>query len=157
MTSLGGGIQGISPKQTITNYRDSEQVRLRRTVVKSWNTAYAPGTYNNYNRRIGQFRAVANLGDFLSRPNYSCGGANQINSRAGLHGLIIGSIPQNCDSTGVPPSTTNVKWVPDSSDYITFKKQRATNLLYNDKSFGGDDHNGSYVHMMAARNGIGSV
>jgi hypothetical protein len=56
-----------------------------------------------------------------------------------------------CDGTNVPASSCNVKFVADSSDYVTYKKQRAVNVNYNDKSFGGDNSNASYVNLMAVR------
>ena len=70
MSTLGGGIQGISPKQTVNNYRDSNQVMTRRVLVKSWNNPYATGTVEGKDRVITPFRAVNNLGDFLARPYY---------------------------------------------------------------------------------------
>lgn len=151
MSNLGGGIQGISPKQTVDNYKDSNQVMTRRILRNSWNTQYATGTVNGHARITTPFRAVNNLGDFLSRQNYVCGGPNQVNAnKPGWKGHI-GSIISHCDGTGVPSSTCNVKFVADSSDYITFKKQRAIGQTYNDSTFGGDDHNGSYVPLMAVR------
>ena len=76
MSSLGGGFQGISAKQTLTNYKDSEQTSARDIVRRSWNTAFATGTVNNYKRRVTPFRAVNNSGDFLLRKNYDSNGAN---------------------------------------------------------------------------------
>ena len=71
----------------------------------------------NFYREI---ESVNNLGDFLGRTNYSCGGPKQMTF--------------TCDSTGVPSSSANVKFVPDSSDYIRFRKQQAMNRNYNDAS-----------------------
>jgi hypothetical protein len=34
---------------------------------------------------------------------------------------------------------------------VRFKKQRAMNVNYNDKSFGGDEHHASYSAVMAIR------
>lgn len=142
---LGGSIQGISPKQTITNYKSSEQVSIRKILTKSWNTQYATGVANNHKRAIGPFRAVTNTGDFLSRTNYACGNMptpiqpDNVSWRS-----RIGSTIKHCDGTGISPSSTNVRFVPDSSDYITFKKQSAINQTYNDSSMGGDTHNASY-------------
>ena len=146
-SSLGGGIAGIAPKQTILNYKSSEDVTTRTVLRRAWNTTYATGQANGYNRVITPFRAVNNSGDFLSRPDYSCGGP-QPNHR-NKPGYRTGTIPMNCDGTNVPPSSCNVKFVPDSSDYIKFKKQRAVNLSYNDNKFGGDQSNASYVNRMA--------
>ena len=148
---LGGGpYNGWSPQQTIGNEKSSEQIMARRVLLKSWNTAYASGTYNEKSRIVTPFRAVNNLGDFLQRQNYVCGGPNQVNAdKPGWKGRI-GSIISNCDGTGVPSSTCNVKYVPDSSDYIKFKKLQAQNRNYNDLKNGGYQ-NSSYVALMAVR------
>lgn len=152
MFSLGGNIKGISTKQTLTNFKSSEETMTRKVLRNSWNTAYASGTYNNNHRIITPFRAVNNSGDFLSRKNYICGGSNQISSkgRQGTQGAI-GSIISACDTSGVPSSSCNVKFVADSSDYTTFRKQQTTNQNYNDSSNGGDQSNASYVSRTAVR------
>lgn len=142
MSNLGGGIQGISVRQTANSVRNSDHVMARRVLRNSWNNSYVNG-----NRKIGPFRAVNNLGDVLNRQNYSCGGPNQINSRPGIHGNG-GSIPQQCDGTDVTVASCNPKFVPDSSDYIKFRKQRALSQNYNDSKFGGDQSNASYSAMM---------
>ena len=127
------------------NSRAMNRDRLRR----GWNT-----TYLGDNTKLGNFRSVNNAGDPLSRVNYSCGGANMVTSRPGvLRFTSTGGLPStvDCDGSGVPPSTCNVKYVYDSSDYVTFRKQQAINRNYNDLKNGGDDHNGSYVALMAVR------
>jgi hypothetical protein len=135
-TSLGGGAAGTSVKQTKINARGGEQALTRKILTKSWNTQYAVGEVNETLPVIGGFRLVNNLGDFLHRQNYSCGGSNQIRSnKPGLRS-ISGTIPQNCDSSGIPASSCNPKFVPDSSDYMRYKKQRAMNLNYNDTKSG---------------------
>lgn len=115
---LGGPYNGYSAKQTVNSKRDSESALTRKVLRSSWNTPYATGTYAGNKRVITPFRAVNNLGDFLGRKNYSCGGPNQM--------------AFTCDSTGVPSSSTNTKFVSDSSDYIRFRKQQAMNRNYND-------------------------
>ena len=123
----------------------------RRIIRNSWNGAYASGKVNDKNRLITPFRAVTNSGDFLGRVNYICGGSNQVNaSKPGWKGHI-GSILSKCDGTGIPSSTCNVKFVADSSDYITYKRQSAVSNTYNDSKFGGDQSNASYVPLMAVR------
>lgn len=148
---LGGPYNGWSPKQTINNFKDSQQTNIRSILRRSWNTSFAKDTYNNKQRIITPFRAVNNMGDFLSRNYYSCGGSNQVTIDRYKRKNNIGSIIQNCDSTGVPASICNTRFVPDSSDYITFKKQQALNRNYNDLSNGGDKNNASYVNIMAVR------
>uniref|UniRef100_A0A6C0HGS7 Uncharacterized protein n=1 Tax=viral metagenome TaxID=1070528 RepID=A0A6C0HGS7_9ZZZZ len=149
--NLGGGpFNGWSPIQTIGNEKASEQVMARRVLVNSWNTNYTNGTYNGNARIVTPFRAVNNLGDFLQRKNYVCGGPNQVNADKPGWKSRIGSIISNCDGTGVPSSTCNVKYVPDSSDYIKYKKLQAQNRNFNDLKNGGYQ-NSAYVPLMAVR------
>ena len=87
----------------------------------------------------------------LSRPAYSCGGPCQtFQSRPGMFGLrsAFGHIADNCDGTGIPPSSCNVKYVYDSSNYTRYMKEKAINKLYNDLSYGGDD---SHTNQSAIR------
>jgi hypothetical protein len=153
-TNLGGGFQGISPQQTIDNYKDSTDALTRTCLRRVWNTQYATGVDNGYTRVTTPFRAVYNLGDFLARVNYSCGGPNQVNQSYYNRGGHLGWIPQHCDGTNVPPSTCNVKFVSDSSDYIRFRRERAVNLNYNDLKNGGDQSNGSYVFNVGIKRGF---
>jgi len=148
---LGGPYQGFSPKQTVLNYKDGEQTSTRSILRRGWNTAFASGSYNNQKRVITPFRAVNNSGDFLARQNYKCGGpAGMSKSSIGWAGSIIflGSKVDNCDDSGVPGASGNVKYVYDSSDYVTFRRQQAINRNYNDLKNGGDQSNGSYVSRM---------
>jgi len=143
-TNLGGPYQGYSPQQTITNYKDSEVASIRRILRDSWNTQNARGVINGYKRVITPFRAVNNLGDFLGRQNYVCGGPNQVNAdKPGRKG-IIGSMISRCDKTGVPANNGNGRFVADTSDYITYKKRNAINDNYNDVKNGGDQKHASY-------------
>jgi hypothetical protein len=144
-------IKGISPKQTLTNFKDGEQALDRGVLRRGWNQMYASGTVNGKKRVITPFRAVNNLGDFLARKNYVCGGPNQVNASKPGWKNKIGSIMSNCDGSGVEGASCNPKFVSDSSDYVKFRKLRAMNKNYNDPSFGGDQHNASYVNMMAVR------
>ena len=150
-STLGGGIPGIAPKQTITNYKGGDQIISRKVVVKSWNTPYATGTVNGRSRVTTPFRAVNNSGDFLGRVEYTCGGPNPTNADKPGWKSRIRNMLSNCDGSGVPASSCNVKFVADSSDYSRFKKYRAINQLYNDSTFGGDQSNASYVPMMGVR------
>lgn len=144
---LGGGFQGISARQTMNNNKDSEMTMTRRVLRDSWNGAYATGKVNGYGARVGGFKAVSNIGDFLSRQNYVC---NVPNPQSGsIHGRNrIGSIINHCDNTGIQCSNTNTKFIPDSSEYIKYRKQRAINQNYNDITNGGDQHHASYEAFM---------
>jgi hypothetical protein len=148
---LGGNKHGISPKQTINNYKDSEAAATRTILRRSWNTLYARDSgINGHKRIITPFRAVNNLGDYLSRTNYICGGPNAINKTRSFYQGHIGAVLSHCDNTGVPASSCNSKFVSDSSDYITFKRQQALNRNYNDPTFGGYN-NSAYTNIMAIR------
>ena len=149
--TLGGGpYNGFSPKQTLNAYKDSEDVVGRRILVKSWNAGQL-FKKNGYKPSVGPFRAVNNMGDFLGRVNYSCGGPNPESASKPGYGRLIRSVPKQCDSTGVTVTTCNPKFVADSSDYVKFKKLRAMNRNYNDLTNSGDQSNGSYVSLMAVR------
>uniref|UniRef100_A0A6C0J404 Uncharacterized protein n=1 Tax=viral metagenome TaxID=1070528 RepID=A0A6C0J404_9ZZZZ len=125
-------INGISPKQTVTSFKHGEQAQSREVLRRSWNQLQASGTVNDKERVLTPFRAVNNLGDFLGRKNYVCGGPNQVNaSKPGWKGHI-GSILSNCDNSGVEGASCNPKFVSDSSDYVRFRKLRAMNKNYND-------------------------
>lgn len=129
--SLGGNsksFNGISVPQTINSKRTSENIMARKIVSKSWNKTNAADQINGHGRAIGPYRSVNNLGDYLSRQAYVCGGSNQTQSKRG------GSMIFSCDSTKVESSSTNCKWVSDSSDYTRHKRINLANRLYNDNS-----------------------
>jgi len=155
-TNLGGPYQGYSPVQTINNFNNSGDVLTRKVLSKSWNGQYARGTINGRNRVITPFRAVNNLGDFLGRQYYVCGGPNQVNAnKPGWKGHI-GSIISQCDGTGIASSVCNTRFVPDSSDYTKYKRQRAMNVNYNDMKRGGDQSNAEYAAAKGAARGLNS-
>jgi hypothetical protein len=150
-TNLGGPFPGYSPVQTLTNFKDNDSVIARRELRRVWNTNYTSGTYNGNNRAIGPFRAVMNSGDFLSRPNYICGGPNPANNtKASARRFSLRGFIDQCDSTGVPASSCNVKFVADSSDYTKFRRQTAFSKNYNDLKNGGYN-NAAYVPLMRIR------
>ena len=129
-------IHGISPQKLITTDDTMLHMRDRFTLRKAWNGNNAKKTQNSMGRVSTPFRSVMNAGDYLGRTNYSCGGNTQTN--AGKPGLarLIGALNSNCDGSGIEPSTCNVKYVYDSSIYITYKRQQAKQRNYNDSSFG---------------------
>ena len=141
--TLGGGIRGFIPPpiQKVNNNDGFSQIRF--SLREAWNTSY-PGQLRKkkLKRIITPFRAVTNSGDILSREYYSCGGSCQtFQSRPGLHGLRghFGTIMSACDGSDVPPAACNVKYVYDSSDYITYLRNQAVNKNYNDVTYGGDN------------------
>lgn len=165
--NAGGAIQGWMPQSTqLTDKRYNEFENIRQTLKNAWNTTYPSQLRrNNLKQSITTpFRAVNNAGDLLSRENYSCGGSCQsFQSRPGLKGLKtrFGSISVSCTPSAaystlqlnrdIPAAACNVKYVYDSSDYVTYLKQRAINKNYNDLSYGGDQSNASQSAQRAIR------
>lgn len=135
---LGGPFNGYAPRQTITNYKDSEVINMRRVLVRSRSALNVRDTINGRGRALTPFRAANNLGDFLGRKYYVDGSQPnpQSASRPG-YGRLIGSIIGKPDGTGVQGAACNPKFVSDSSEYIKFKRQTATNRNFNDLAFGG--------------------
>jgi len=165
--SPGGAIRGWMPQTTqLTDKRYPEYEHIRYTLKNAWNTQYRSQLQrNNLKQSITTpFRAVNNAGDLLSRENYSCGGTCQTpQSRPGLHGLSthFGAISNSCTPSAVynnlqqikdiPAAACNVKYVYDSSDYITYLKQKAVVKNYNDLTYGGDDSNASQSALRSIR------
>lgn len=163
----GGAIKGYMPQQTQNvdkRYPEFEHIRF--TLKNAWNTTYPSQLrLDNLKQPITTpFRAVNNAGDLLSRLNYSCGGSCQsFQSRPGLRGLKshFGAVQDTCIPsatysslqllTNIPAAACNVKFVYDSSDYVTYLKQRAVNKNYNDLSYGGDQYKTSQSAVRAIR------
>ena len=155
----GGAIRGYMPQQNQTvdkQFTEFEQIRF--TLKNAWNTTYPSQLRASKIKStiITPFRAVNNAGDLMGRQNFSCGGSCQsFQNRPGLHGLKqrFGSIQKTCVPSAsynslqlndtIPASACNVKYVYDSSDYVTYLKQKAVNKNYNDLTYGGDDYNAS--------------
>ena len=100
----------------------------------------------------------------MSRLNYSCGGSCQsFQSRPGLRGLKshFCAVQDTCIPSAtysslqllnnIPAAACNVKFVYDSSDYVTYLKQKAVNKNYNDLSYGGDQYKSSQSAVRAIR------
>jgi hypothetical protein len=165
--SPGGAIRGWMPQTTqLTDKRYPEYEHIRYTLKNAWNTQYRSQLQrNNLKQSITTpFRAVNNAGDLLSRENYSCGGTCQTpQSRPGLYGLKthFGAVSTSCTPSAaynslqlikdIPAAACNVKFVYDSSDYVTYLKQKAVVKNYNDLTYGGDDSNASQSAIRAIR------
>ena len=150
---LGGGIRGFIAQGLNDTDNNDQYAQTRFTLREGWNTKYVT-QLGSRKRVIGPFRAVNNAGDILSRENYSCGGSCQtFQSRPGLFGLRgrFGAIQSRCDNSGIPPASCNVKYVYDSSDYVTYLKQQAVNKTYNILTNGGDQSNASQSSLRAIR------
>jgi hypothetical protein len=117
------------PGKPIT-HKNGDQTNSRKILSKSWNQENVIGTINEKKRILTPFRAANNLGDFLIRKNYVCGGPNQVNPGKTGTKTSIGSILSACDDSGVEGASCNPKFVSDSSDYVRFRKLRAMNKNY---------------------------
>lgn len=149
-SNLGGPTQGYSPPQNSLNYKDGNITVMRSVLRRGWNTQFAKGIMNGIVAKQTPFRLVNNSGDFLSRKDYVCGGSNPSDAMKPGKGRRFGSLISNCDSSAIPGSYTNVKFVPDSSEYTRFKKQQAYVQNYNDITYGGNN-NSAYVDLMRVR------
>lgn len=167
VSALGGGVPGARNGTGFANTLCGNDVamkrRLLRKAFKPRNVYYSnSGVKTSIGPAIsGPFRTAFNQGDVLGRKYQSCGGCNQVNdvnSRI-LRSKMIDSVSQkscNVTTLGVTPvevplGSGNSKYVCDSSLFTRFKHLNAVNETYNDKSFGGNDHNGSYSFLMAVR------
>tara|TARA_E500000331_G_scaffold159114_1_gene154263 strand:+ start:2523 stop:2903 length:381 start_codon:yes stop_codon:yes gene_type:complete len=120
---------------TLIPQKNGDQTNSRKILSKSWNQENVigkvnAGEANEKTRILTPFRAANNLGDFLIRKNYVCGGPNQINPGKTGTKTSIGSILSACDNSGVEGASCNPKFVSDSSDYVRFRKLRAMNKNY---------------------------
>ena len=120
---------------TLIPQKNGDQTNSRKILSKSWNQENVigkvnAGEANEKTRILTPFRAANNLGDFLIRKNYVCGGPNQVNPGKTGTKTSIGSILSACDGTGVEGASCNPKFVSDSSDYVRFRKLRAMNKNY---------------------------
>ena len=131
--------------------------QTRFTLRNGWNNVYQNQlNRKNLTRVCTPFRAVTNSGDLLAREwiYYSCGGSCQtFQSRPNLKGLRgrFGAIQSGCDDSGVPAATCNTKFVYDSSDYVTYLKQKAVGKNYNAVTNGGNYGNGAQSAIRSIR------
>ena len=153
ISTLGGGVPGKTEIGFGNTLVGSEVALKRRKLRKAFKTNKIKEA-NNISSVCGPFRSAYNLGDPLGRNYLSCGGCNQVNdtnSNVLNHKLADSVSNRDCGNTthGVTPLQVplkggNIKFVADSSLYTQFKNLKYTNLTYNDKTGGGDEHNGSY-------------
>lgn len=165
--NAGGAIRGYMPPTTqLTDKRYPEYEHIRFTLKNGWNTSYPSQLRRNQLNKsiVTPFRAVNNAGDLMSRKNYSCGGSCQtFQSRPNMKGLKghFGAVQNGCIPSDfynslqmlrdIPASACNGKFVYDSSDYVTYLKQRAVVQNYNDLTYGGDDSHSGQSALKAIR------
>lgn len=147
----GGGARGearVILRQAFGNSR-------RDWASKGIGNGVSPLTYKN--SICGQFRAAYSAGDLITPLTGGGHAANPkygiISNQLGFIGGLIRNQPTTADgiSTGTATFVGNPRYVYDSSDFIKYKKLRAQNATYNDKSFGGDLKSGQSQATALAR------
>ena len=152
-SSLGGGVPGKF-EVAFGNTMKGGQISLNRHKLRKAFKTNTVKKANNIRSACGPFRSAYQLGDPLGRKNMRCGGCNQVNSvnsnvlrssmADGVSNADCNTVVHGVTPLEVPLASGNAKFVADSSLFTQFKHLKAMNLTYNDKTGGGDDHNGSY-------------
>jgi hypothetical protein len=159
-STLGGGFNGISPTVTINTQQgnsnvapasEASQIPLDRMYLRK---AFPTNTFRNkyiLTNKWAQtpFRVAMNAGDLLLRQTEP-GGTNQVKGSVGTgkYRNTLGTVDGVRKGDG---ASGNQHYVYDSSVYTTYKRRVSKNKNYNDKSFVGNDHNGSYTAIKAIR------
>jgi hypothetical protein len=159
-SKLGGGFNGISPTVTINTQQgnsnvapaaEASQIPLDRMYLRK---AFPTNTFRNkyiLTNKWAQtpFRVAMNAGDLLVRQTEP-GGTNQVKGSVGIgqYRNTLGTVDGVRKGDG---ASGNQHYVYDSSVYTTYKRRVSKNKNYNDRSFVGNDHNGSYTAIMAIR------
>lgn len=153
-SKLGGGIPGATNNQVnlcqsgrkLKNLEVQDRFRLRRAFGNSRINNMYDNTSTLYASSQGKaattpFRAAFNAGDPAGTVNETTAPVygrppNQVTSSSlgRLNMLSLGDGPRQ---GGQAAWSGNVKYVYDSSDYITYRKLRAKNQTYNDKNLAG--------------------
>jgi hypothetical protein len=164
VSSLGGGLPGGSKVGFSNTQKDAETALkrkvLRKALFKKTHVSYTDQSGKHLvgdgKSVVGPFRAAFNQGDLLNRRYQTCGGCNQL---TGTNSTILNLRPKladgvknsycNLNTMGVSPLQVplfsgNNRYVSDSSLFTKFKQLETINSTYNDKSYGGNDYNGSY-------------
>jgi hypothetical protein len=152
MSNLGGGKQGSRPGAGFANSTFCADDAMKRKILRK---SFGKSSFTRSDQQVirsfaGPFRASTNQGDFLNRVGQSCGGSHQSNSNS-ISQKDCGTTTLGISTTEVPLYYGNRVYVSDSSLYTRFKNLDSTLKTYNDLSFGGDAHNGSYSFLRKVR------
>jgi hypothetical protein len=152
MSNLGGGKQGSRPGAGFANSTFCADDAMKRKILRK---SFGKSSFTRSDQQVvrsfaGPFRASTNQGDFLNRVGQSCGGSHQSNSNS-ISQKDCGTTTLGISTTEVPLYYGNRVYVSDSSLYTRFKNLDSTLKTYNDLSFGGDAHNGSYTFLRRVR------
>jgi hypothetical protein len=135
-------------------------VALRRKILrKAFKSNKITVNGTTVRSMAGPFKASLSQADPLNRLYQSCGGCNQVhdvNIHIRLNQDGISNNYCDVDTNGftpkqIPLESGNSKYVNDSSLFTRFKNLSSLNQNYNDITFGGNAHNGSYVSLMSVR------
>jgi hypothetical protein len=143
VSTLGGGVPGKF-EVAFGNTLKGGEVALNRLKLRKAFKTNRIAKANNMPSKCGPFRSAYQLGDPLGRKCQSCNGCSQVNNADGVSNADCSKETNGVTPLEVPLASGNGKFVADSSLFTQFKHLEAINLTYNDKTGGGDDHNGSY-------------
>lgn len=131
---------GISPIHGLNAVHDGTTTAEKSILTKAYKKTKVNGiaTTASSSRSIGGFRFSNNAGDPLSRKNYAgvqntnqCG--NQLGGGVGkMHSPRCRRGRSEVNTSGVEAFSGNPTYVYDSSNYITYRKQKAMNKGYGD-------------------------
>lgn len=159
---LGGGLPGGRPGAGFANSTFcSEDAMKRKILRKAFKSSKVKLNGTTIPSLSGPFRTAFNQGDVLSRNYQTCGGPNQVNDvtsiklRPKMGGCVsnkdCGTVTLGVTPKDVPLYCGNQKYVSDSSLFTKFKGLSMINKNYNDKSFGGNESNGSFSFLKRVR------
>ena len=181
VSTLGCGLPGVAPKlvgggagaynqgsgMDGANGRSMNRKILRQSfgtkVIKTITDSEfgSPLMLKHHNlTSLTPFRAAMNAGDvngtvnestnsIFGRPANQVTGVNPSFSSQALAGYK--GLAGNIQTSGNSAYTGNPRFVYDGADYIRFKKLNSINNNYNDRSFGGDQHNASQSALRRVR------
>jgi hypothetical protein len=159
---LGGGVPGGRPGAGFANTSFCPEDALKRKILrKAFKTNQVTLPDGKIRSMAGPFRTAFNQGDVLSRAYQTCGGPNQVNDvnssklrlkmGGSVHNKDCNTVTAGVTPNQVPLYSGNHKYVSDSSLFTKFKGLSMINKNYNDKSFGGDESNGSVSFLLKVR------
>jgi hypothetical protein len=181
VSTLGCGLPGVAPKlvgggagaynqgsgMDGANGRSMNRKILRQSfgnkVIKTITDGEfgSPLMLKHHNlTSLTPFRAAMNAGDvngtvnestnpIFGRPANQVTGVNPSFSSQALAGYK--GLAGNIQTSGNSAYTGNPRFVYDGADYVRFKKLNSINNNYNDRSFGGDQHNASQSALRRVR------
>lgn len=125
-------VSGVEPQKAFNSENNGARSSIKNILYRGWRGRLADPTRT----AIGGFRFYNNAGDPLSRKHYS-GVQNSRECVSQLGGGIGNMHQPRCmrgrsqrNTSGVETFSGNPNFVYDSSNYITYRKQKALNKGY---------------------------